>query len=124
MQNRLNNGKVKKVVLMSKSIKVIIGIVVTLIILWGIIFAIDYSRCANLKMPIFVMPEDVADDGGSGTYYGLGYKVEVEKYISSEYGLQLAKVEMYIFDKFIIGAIAQINPHFSGEKNETNKCRK
>lgn len=59
---------------MNKSVKVIIGIVIALAILWIIIFAIDYNKCANLKMPIFVKSGETADDGGSGTYYGLGYK--------------------------------------------------
>ena len=91
---------------MNKKIKVILIIVLSLILLWGVIFAIDYIRCSNLKMPIFVIPGETADDGGSGTYYGLGYSVDVEKNISAEYGVQIESVEMYIFDKFVGGAIA------------------
>ena len=45
---------------------------------------------------------------GSGTYYGLGYKVDVKKNLSAEYGVQLEKVEMYMFNKFITGAIAEV----------------
>ena len=74
---------------MNKKIKVLLIIVLSLILLWGVIFAIDYFRCSNLKMPIFVIPGETADDGGSGTYYGLGYSVEVEKNISAEYGEQI-----------------------------------
>ena len=91
---------------MNKKIKVILIVVLSLILLWGVIFAIDYFRCSNLKMPIFVIPGETADDGGSGTYYGLGYSVDVEKNISAEYGEQIESVEMYIFDKFVGGAIA------------------
>ena len=91
---------------MNKKIKVLIVIVLSVILLWGVIFAIDYFRCSNLKMPIFVIPGETADDGGSGTYYGLGYSVEVEKNVSAEYGIQIESVEMYIFDKFVSGAIA------------------
>ena len=65
------------------------------------IFAIDYNRCTNLKMPIFVKAGQALDDSGSGTYYGLGYKVEVKKYLSAEYGSQLESVEMYFFNKCI-----------------------
>lgn len=91
---------------MNKKIKLLITILLSLILLWGIIFGIDYFRCSNFKMPIFVIPGDTADDGGSGTYYGLGYSVEVEKNVSAEYGVQIESVEMYIFDKFVGGAIA------------------
>ena len=81
---------------MKKGVKVLIGVIITLIVLWGIVFAIDYFRCRNFKMPIFVVAGETADDGGSGIYYGLGYKVIVEKCISAEHGAQLEKVEMYI----------------------------
>ena len=91
---------------MNKKLKVLLIIVLSLILLWGVVFAIDYFRCSNLKMPIFVIPGETADDGGSGTYYGLGYSVEVEKNVSAEYGIQIESVEMYIFDKFVGGAIA------------------
>lgn len=85
---------------------IVLGIVTAILVLWSIIFAIDYVRCSNFKMPIFIIAGETADDGGSGTYYGLGYKVEIRKSISAEYGEQLVKVEMYMFNKFIAGAIA------------------
>lgn len=94
---------------MKKSLKIAISIIAILIIVWGVIFFIDYSRCSNFKEPIFVVAGVTADDGGSGTYYGLGYNVKVEKIISAEYGPTLVRVEMYMFDKFITGAIA--DPH-------------
>lgn len=102
---------------MNKNIKIVISIILILIIIWGVIFFADFFRCVNFKMPIFVISDETADDGGSGIYYGLGYKVIVEKNISAEYGVLLEKIEMYIGNKFITGAIAQLNPHFSGEEN-------
>jgi len=51
---------------MNKKLKVLLIIVLSLILLWGVIFAIDYFRCLNLKMPIFVIPGETANDGGSG----------------------------------------------------------
>ena len=101
---------------MKKSIKILISIIIALIVLWGIIFSIDYLRCSNFKEPIFVVTGDTADDGGSGTYYGLGYKVKIEKTISAEYGPTLVRVEMYMFDKFIAGAIADVNGDSSDEE--------
>lgn len=99
---------------MNKILKVILSILTVVIVLWSIIFIIDYSRCANFKMPIFVVAGETADDGGSGTYHGLGYTVEIKKYVSAEYGEQLEKVEMYILGKFVTGAISEI------KQEETN----
>ena len=63
--------------------KIVITALITLIILWAIIFFIDYSRCSHLKEPLFVVAGLTADDGGSGIYYGLGYKVKMEKGVKS-----------------------------------------
>ena len=103
---------------MKKSLKILISIIVTLIVLWGIIFFIDYIRCSNFKEPIFAVSGITADDGGSGIYYGLGYKVKIEKTISSEYGQTLARIEMYIFDKFIAGAIADVGEEYKKIEEE------
>ena len=94
---------------MNKKVKIILGIVITLLIIWGVIFIIDYNRCANLKEPIFVIKGEILRDGGSYNSYGLGYNVKVKKTTSVEYGIQLEKVEMYIFGKCIAGAIADQN---------------
>ena len=40
---------------MNKRLKIIIGIIVSIIILWLIIFLIDYTRVSHYKEPIFVM---------------------------------------------------------------------
>ncbi len=91
---------------MKKGVKIILAIIVVLILCWLAMFSIDYNRVTNLEMPIFVIGIDTADDGGTGTYYGLGYKVEVVKNISAEYGVQIQETEMYMFGKVIAGAIA------------------
>ena len=93
---------------MNKGLKVFIGVIIAIIVIWGVVFCVDYVRCANFKMPIFVVAGETADDGGSGTYYGLGYRVEVKKNLSAEYGVQLERIEMYMFNKFITGAIAEV----------------
>ena len=94
---------------MNKGLKIVISILGVILVLWGLIFTIDYVRCSSFLEPIFVVAGQTADDGGSGIYYGLGYKVKIEKNISAEYGPELEKVEMYMFDKFITGAIANIH---------------
>ena len=89
--------------------KIVLIVIVILLILWIVIFAVDYSRCSSFKEPIFVVAGNTADDGGSGTYYGLGYKVNMEKTVSAEYGPTLLKVEMYMFDTLIVGAVADVS---------------
>lgn len=90
---------------MKKILSKVVIVILAFVILWSSIFVIDYSRCNNLKMPIFVVSKETADDGGSGTYYGLGYKVKVKKYISANYGVQLESLEMYFANKVIAAAI-------------------
>jgi len=94
---------------MNKVLKILISVLGVILVLWGLIFTVDFIRCGNFKEPIFVIAGETADDGGSGIYYGLGYQVKVEKNISSGAGPELVKVEMYMFDKFITGAIANIH---------------
>lgn len=103
---------------MKTGFKILISVIITLIVLWGTIFFINYSRCSNFKEPIFVVAGITADDGGSGIYYGLGYKFKIEKTMSVEYGPTLVRVEMYMFDKFIAGAIADIEKEYKKIEEE------
>lgn len=83
----------------------------------------DYTRCSNLKEPIFVISKQENDlNIKSITYQGLGYKVEVRKNVSSEYGEQITKVEMYMFNKIITGAVTEFNVEDSNI-NGSNKFR-
>lgn len=92
-----------------KTLKVVLSIIIILVTLYCVIISIDINRVESFKEPIFVVAGETADDGGSGIYYGLGYKVKIEKTISAQYGPALIKVEMYIFDKLIASAIANHN---------------
>ena len=104
---------------MNKSIKIVIGIFIAIVVIWGIIFAIDYNRCSNMKEPIFAISKQENDLSiKSITYQGLGYRAQVVKNVSNEYGEQITKVEMYMFNKFITGAVAEINNDFSQDKME------
>ena len=95
---------------MSKKIKILILIILILIFAWLTIFAVDYNRCSNMKEPVFVITKQENDlTLKSITYQGLGYKVEVEKTVSAKCGPEITKVEMYMFDKFITGAIADLD---------------
>lgn len=75
--------------------RVCVAAAVLLVLAWLAMFATDYHRCATLQRPEFVVPLGAtADDGGSGTYVGLGYTVELEMSIDADGGLGVESVEM------------------------------
>lgn len=89
-----------------KTKKRIAAALAALAVLWGAMFATDYVRCTSLKEPLFVTAKGVtADDGGSGTYQGLGYTVEVEKYLDADCGVCVRSVEMRMFGRVIAASI-------------------
>lgn len=90
---------------MKKSKKVIIGILIALLAIWGCVFTTDYIRVSTFREPIFAFASTTADDGGSGVYHGLGYKVKTEKRIDAEYGEVLVSVEMTVLGKTVAAAI-------------------
>ncbi len=102
---------------MNKKLKIIIGIIISIIILLGVIFFVDYKRVSNFKEPIFVIHTHVLKDGGSYTGYGLGYRVDVKKNISAENGISLESVEMYIFNHLVAGAVSDTNSAISNGDN-------
>ncbi len=90
--------------MMNKKLRAILIVLGAVLVLWGTVFFVDYSRATSLKAPIFVVSAGVtADDGGSGTYYGLGYTVYVKKSIDPDYGVTVRAVEMRMFGN-VIGA--------------------
>lgn len=114
---------------MNKKLKITIGIIIGILLLYLTIFFIDYNRCSNMQEPIFVVLKQENDlTQKSITYQGLGYRVEVEKTVSAEYGSEITRVEMYMFDKFITGAISETNnneviyeSNFTNEVNATGQ---
>lgn len=105
---------------MKKKILVVVGIIICL---WIMIFLVDYVRCSNFKEPIFVFSKthndlQYSDNRKVYTCNGLGYKVEVEKVRTEENEDTLVKVEMYMFGKFLTGAIADVT---SIENEQENK---
>ncbi|MBR2403008.1 MAG: hypothetical protein IKB01_09635 [Lachnospiraceae bacterium] len=59
----------------NKKVKLVLAIVA---LLWVCLFATDFVRVRNFEKPIFSVLVNGADDGGSGTYVGLGYWTEIE----------------------------------------------
>ena len=60
---------------MKKSHRTILIAAAALLILWGLLFAVDYNAVMNLKDPIIA--RHIGAEGG--TYRGLGWTVEIEK---------------------------------------------
>ena len=91
---------------MEKSLKIIFSALGVAVVLWLAVFAADCAMTLNLKEPIFAVPPSItADDGGSGAFRGLGYTVEVEKYLDAEYGTKIVSVEMKLLGKTVAAAI-------------------
>lgn len=82
--------------------------VFSLLVIWGGIFGTDYVRCRQMKKPVFAMgvSDTLADDGGSGTYRGPGYEIEIDGHLSAEYGFQVDKMEMSLLGMTVYAVIA------------------
>ena len=93
---------------MKKKVLVIIGIVIVLlIIIYGIIFFVDYNNVSNGKLPIFAIKFDTEN------YHGLGYNVNVKYYKDTN---NIEKIEMSVFGKTIVGTIS----NYDEVNNDTN----
>ena len=82
-------------------------LVFSVAVLGGIMFGVDYHRASNLQKPLFArgVPETLYDDGGSGTYQGLGYTVVIDGELMVEYGFVVHEVEMYLLGQLVFAAI-------------------
>ena len=60
---------------MKKKIIIAIICVTVLFITMGLV---DYVRVNRFEKPIFCIGTDLADDGGSGKYFGFGYSYDIE----------------------------------------------
>ena len=86
---KVNKGDIIKIVILS------------LVIIWIIIFFIDYFRVRQAKMPIFCLTENTKEyeDGTVYSCTGLGYK-------------------MYKYDRDSIDASIEFGPFFIKERTE------
>lgn len=58
--------------------KKFVRVIALFALIWSILFAADFVRVCHFKKPVFCILVNGYDDGGSGTYVGLGYTVEIE----------------------------------------------
>ena len=61
----------------SKGKKMVIA-VLAVMVLWLCVGITDFARVHNYKKPLFCIGVNLADDGGSGNYVGLGYSFYIE----------------------------------------------
>ena len=93
---------------MKKKIFIIIGIVIVLLlVIYGIIFFVDYSNVSNGKLPVFATKSDTEN------YHGLGYNVNVKYYKDTN---NIEKIDMSAFGKTIARAIF----NYDEVNNDTN----
>lgn len=52
--------------------------IIIVVLLWCSLFVTDFVRVSQFEKPIFCVLLNGADDGGSGTYVGLRYTVELD----------------------------------------------
>ena len=75
-------------------------------LLWFALAATDLLRLNSFEMPIFARPAETFDDGGSGTYKGLGWRIELEgNFMPEDEFPGVTKYEYYLFDDLIHAGI-------------------
>lgn len=93
---------------MKKKVLTILGIVIVLmLVIYGIIFFVDYNNVSNGKLPIFAIKSD------SQNYKGLGYSIKVRYYKDTT---NIEKIEIFAFGKTVAGAVIS----YYEENNDTN----
>ncbi len=86
-----------------KTMKIVLSTIIVLVTLYCIIISVDMNRVNSLREPIFAIVKQ-EDDSSMKTivYQGLGYEVKMIKDVTED---KTVKVEMYMFNKCIAGAI-------------------
>jgi hypothetical protein len=74
-----------------------IGILIAaLIVIWLIIFNIDYSRAQQLQKPVFMIETISKETTSVGKrYFGVGYWIDADRYSADSD--QINNVEFYLF---------------------------
>lgn len=86
-----------------RTLKIVISIIIILVTLYCVILSIDINRVNTFREPIFVITKSENDFSMKNiVYQGLGYEVREIKDITTG---ETMKIEMYMFNKCIAGAI-------------------
>ena len=91
------------IIICKKTIKIVLSIIIVLVTLYCIIISVDMNRVNSLREPIFAIVKQ-EDDSSMKTivYQGFGYEVKMIKDVTED---KTVKVEIYMFNKCIAGAI-------------------
>ena len=89
-----------------KLVKKIFLIFVFFFLLWFAAAATDLIRVNGFEKPIFARPVITADDGGSGTYNGFGWHIEIKgNFMPEDEFPGITQYEFYLGDDLIHAAI-------------------
>ncbi len=81
----------------------IILVIVLIIFIFGVT---DYLRVVSFEKPIFAIGRNLADDGGSGTYVGLGYYFRIEgKFLPEDELKGVTKFDYYILGIRVLSGV-------------------
>lgn len=84
---------------MNKTKKIIL-IIVSILCVWLFIGIVDFSLVHNYHKPLFCIGVNLADDGGSGKYVGLGYSFKIEgNFVSESEDPKVTSYRGYLFGK-------------------------
>ena len=90
---------------MKKRLQILIAAALALLLVWGILFAVDFNAVMDLRAP--VIARHIGAEGG--TYIGPGWRVELEKIHVTENGEDMGwhtvSAEMYLFGILVAAAI-------------------
>lgn len=91
---------------MKSNLKYIFAVFLFFFLLWFACAATDLLRLHNFNLPVFARPTATTADGGSGTYKGLGWRIELEGNFSPDAELPgVTQFEYYLFDDLILAAV-------------------
>lgn len=86
-----------------KTLRIVLSIIIILVSLYCIVISVDMNRVNSFKEPIFAVIEKEDEESMKTTVYkGLGYEVKMIKETTTG---KIQKIEMYMFNKVIAGAI-------------------
>ena len=89
-----------------KLVKTIFIGFVFLFLLWFAAAATDLFRLYHFELHVFARPAETSDDGGSGTYNGFGWRIELEgNFLPEDEFPGVTKYEYYLADDLIHAAI-------------------
>ena len=86
-----------------KTLKLVLSILIILATLYCVIISIDINRVESFREPIFNI--GWYEQSGLIEYKGIGYRTIVKYGYTADNEKKISNIEMYMFDKCIVGVI-------------------